>query len=166
MGDGMGVTVAGARDARLDRIRVAVPAVVDEGALIVRRTIRIAAPIEKVWRAVTEPALISQRFGETALADPTPGGHGMMACAGHGAVPLQLESHGPPRRPRRARARRPRGALPRDLIRAQRHSLMAGRDQLGVGRGWSGSGDAKVCSFGPTSARAQCGGWRAFGATA
>jgi len=33
------------------------PSVVDEGRFAVRRTIRIAAPIEKVWSAVTDPAL-------------------------------------------------------------------------------------------------------------
>ncbi|TPX01053.1 hypothetical protein FJ656_29555, partial [Schumannella luteola] len=43
------------------------PAVADESTFSVRRTIRIAAPIEKVWHAVTEPEHISRWFGITVL---------------------------------------------------------------------------------------------------
>ena len=43
------------------------PSVVDEGAFTVRRTISIAAPIEKVWSAVTEPAHISRWFGHRGV---------------------------------------------------------------------------------------------------
>ena len=43
------------------------PAVVDESAFIVRRTIQIAAPPEKVWSAVTEPEHISRWFGRVEL---------------------------------------------------------------------------------------------------
>ena len=41
--------------------------VIDEGQFTVRRTIRIAAPIEKVWSAVTEPEHISRWFGKAVL---------------------------------------------------------------------------------------------------
>ena len=41
--------------------------VIDEGAFSVRRTIVIAAPLEKVWSAVTEPEHISQWFGQAAF---------------------------------------------------------------------------------------------------
>lgn len=41
--------------------------VVDEGTFSVRRRIRIAAPIEKVWQAVTVPEYISSWFGHTVL---------------------------------------------------------------------------------------------------
>ncbi len=40
------------------------PAVVEEDVFVVRRTIRIAAPVERVWAAVTEPPQhISRWFG-------------------------------------------------------------------------------------------------------
>ena len=41
--------------------------VVDEGQFTVRRTIQIAAPIEKVWSAVTQPEHISQWFGTAVI---------------------------------------------------------------------------------------------------
>ena len=37
--------------------------VVDEESFSVRRSIQIAAPVEKVWRAVAEPQHISRWFG-------------------------------------------------------------------------------------------------------
>ena len=47
-------------------------AVVEESTFSVRRRIRIAAPIEKVWQAVTVPEYISSWFGRTVLD-----GHGV-----------------------------------------------------------------------------------------
>jgi uncharacterized protein YndB with AHSA1/START domain len=48
-------------------------AVADEVGLTVRRSIRIAAPRESVWAAVTEPAHLSRWFAPVAL-DPTGAG--------------------------------------------------------------------------------------------
>ena len=45
------------------------PSVVDSDEFTVRRTITIAAPIEKVWAAVTEPEHISRWFGQTTVLD-------------------------------------------------------------------------------------------------
>ncbi|TXK19092.1 SRPBCC domain-containing protein [Homoserinibacter sp. GY 40078] len=64
----------------------------DETALSVRRTIRIAAPIEKVWSAVTEPEHISQWFGIAALDGTGPGASGTMTFEGYGAVPIRVEA--------------------------------------------------------------------------
>jgi uncharacterized protein YndB with AHSA1/START domain len=72
------------------------PAVVDEDRLTVRRTIRIAAPIEKVWAAVTEPEHISRWFGRTALDGAGVGASGTMTFEGRPAVPLRVEAIDPP----------------------------------------------------------------------
>ncbi|GAA2042189.1 hypothetical protein GCM10009819_30640 [Agromyces tropicus] len=71
--------------------------VVDEGTYTVRRTIRIAAPIEKVWRAVTEPEHISRWFGRTVLAGSGVGAEGTMTFEGYGAVPIRVEALDAPR---------------------------------------------------------------------
>jgi uncharacterized protein YndB with AHSA1/START domain len=66
-------------------------AIVDEDALSVRRTIRIAAPLEKVWSAITDPAHISQWFGATVLDGSGAGATGTMTFEGYGAVPIRVE---------------------------------------------------------------------------
>lgn len=66
--------------------------VIDEGTYTVRRTIRIAAPIERVWRAVTEPEHISQWFGRTVLDGSGPGAQGTMTFPDYGAVPIRVEA--------------------------------------------------------------------------
>ncbi len=71
--------------------------VVDEAAYAVRRTIRIAAPVEKVWQAVTEPAHISRWFGRTELDGAGPGARGSITFEGYGRVPLAIEAVDAPR---------------------------------------------------------------------
>ncbi len=73
------------------------PAVVDENALSVRRTIQIAASIDKVWSAVTDPAHISQWFGVTVLDGSGVGATGTMTFPDYGAVPLRVEAIDEPR---------------------------------------------------------------------
>jgi uncharacterized protein YndB with AHSA1/START domain len=73
------------------------PSVVDEGAFTVRRTIRIAAPVEKVWQAVTEPEHISRWFGRTELDGRGPGAEGTMTFPDYGAVPIRIEAVEAPR---------------------------------------------------------------------
>ncbi|MCS0498548.1 SRPBCC domain-containing protein [Protaetiibacter mangrovi] len=68
------------------------PAVADESTFSVRRTIRIAAPIEKVWHAVTEPEHISRWFGITVLDGAGVGASGTMTFEGYGAVPIRVEA--------------------------------------------------------------------------
>ncbi|WP_350347686.1 SRPBCC domain-containing protein [Agromyces sp. G08B096] len=74
------------------------PSVVDEDAFTVRRTIRIAAPIEKVWSAVTEPAHISRWFGTTVLHGAGAGAEGTITFPDYGAVPLRVEAMDAPHR--------------------------------------------------------------------
>lgn len=70
---------------------------VDHGTFTVRRTIRIAAPVEKVWRAVTEPEQISQWFGHTVLLGDGMGAHGTITWPDGPAVPIAVEAIDPPR---------------------------------------------------------------------
>lgn len=71
--------------------------VIDEGTFSVRRTIRIDAPVEKVWRAVTEPEHISRWFGRTVLTGAGVGATGTMTFEGYGAVPIRVEAIEEPR---------------------------------------------------------------------
>jgi uncharacterized protein YndB with AHSA1/START domain len=68
------------------------PAETDEATLTVRRTIHIAAPVEKVWLAVTSPEHISQWFGVTEFAGAGVGATGTMTFEGYGAVPIRIEA--------------------------------------------------------------------------
>ncbi|PRB11134.1 hypothetical protein CQ047_04615 [Microbacterium sp. MYb72] len=66
--------------------------VVDEETFSVRRTIRIAASVDKVWRAVTEPEHISRWFGRTVLDGAGVGATGTMTFPDYGAIPLRVEA--------------------------------------------------------------------------
>ena len=71
--------------------------VIDEGTFSVRRTIRIAAPIEKVWTAVTEPEHISRWFGRTVLDGTGVGATGTITFPDYGSVPIRVEQSDAPR---------------------------------------------------------------------
>jgi uncharacterized protein YndB with AHSA1/START domain len=71
--------------------------VIDEAAFTVRRTIRIAAPVDKVWRAVTEPEYISRWFGRVALQGAGVGASGTITFPDFGTVPLKVEAVDAPR---------------------------------------------------------------------
>jgi uncharacterized protein YndB with AHSA1/START domain len=73
------------------------PAVADQAELTVRRTIRIDAPVDKVWAAVTEPEHISRWFGEAALDGSGAGARGSLTWPDRGAVPLRIDAIDPPR---------------------------------------------------------------------
>ena len=73
------------------------PSVVDEGQFTVRRRIRIAAPVEKVWSAITEPAHISQWFGKAVLDGAGVGATGTLTFPDYGSVPLRIEAIDAPR---------------------------------------------------------------------
>jgi uncharacterized protein YndB with AHSA1/START domain len=73
------------------------PSVIDEGEFTVRRTIRIAAPIEKVWSAVTEPAHISRWFGRVALDGSGAGASGTITWDDRDPIPLRIEAIDEPR---------------------------------------------------------------------
>ncbi|MFC0682628.1 SRPBCC family protein [Lysobacter korlensis] len=71
--------------------------VIDESQFTVRRTIRIAAPIEKVWSAVTEPEHISRWFGHATFDGAGVGTRGTLTFPDYGAVPLRIEALEPQR---------------------------------------------------------------------
>ena len=72
--------------------------VVDSGEFTVTRTITIAAPIEKVWAAITEAEHIARWFGQTAVLDDVAiGAGGVFSFEGHGAFPVLIEELDPPR---------------------------------------------------------------------
>ncbi|MGN7859425.1 SRPBCC domain-containing protein [Microbacterium sp. 22303] len=68
--------------------------IADDRAFTVTRSISIAAPAEKVWRAITEPEHLSLWFGRTVLDGA---GVGTMTFDGHGAVPIRVEAIDAPR---------------------------------------------------------------------
>lgn len=72
-------------------------AVADPDMFTVRRMIRIAAPPEKVWAAVTEPEYISRWFGRTVLIGEGVGAHGSITWPDSEAMPIRVEAIRPPR---------------------------------------------------------------------
>jgi uncharacterized protein YndB with AHSA1/START domain len=71
--------------------------VIDESQFTVRRTIHIAAPIEKVWSAVTQPEHISQWFGTAVFDGAGVGARGTLTFPDYGTVPLRIEALDEPR---------------------------------------------------------------------
>jgi uncharacterized protein YndB with AHSA1/START domain len=66
--------------------------VVDDAAFSVRRTIRIAAPIAKVWAAVTEPEHISRWFGRAEFEGSYAGARGTLTWPDRKPIPVRLEA--------------------------------------------------------------------------
>lgn len=71
--------------------------VADEAAFSVRRTIRIGAPLSKVWAAVTEPEHISRWFGRADFDGSGAGAHGTLTWEGYGSVPVRVDAIDPQR---------------------------------------------------------------------
>ncbi|PRA81565.1 SRPBCC domain-containing protein [Microbacterium sp. MYb66] len=72
--------------------------VVDEETFSVRRSIHIAASVEKVWQAVAEPEHISRWFGRTVLDGAGVGATGTMTFPDYDVIPLRVEEYDEPRR--------------------------------------------------------------------
>ena len=69
----------------------------------IEKEILIAAPVETVYRVITEPAQISQWFSDAAELDPAPGGEGRLtfedrATSQRMAVRLRVQAADPPHR--------------------------------------------------------------------
>ncbi len=72
--------------------------IVDSERFTVSRTITIAAPIEKVWAAITEVEHIAMWLGSAAILDGLAvGSRGAFSFDGTGDVPVQIEELDPPR---------------------------------------------------------------------
>jgi uncharacterized protein YndB with AHSA1/START domain len=63
--------------------------------LKIEREIVIDAPVEVVWRTITEPEQISKWFADRVELEPEPGGHGYMHFGDQGG-PLVVEEFDPP----------------------------------------------------------------------
>lgn len=73
------------------------PSVIDSGEFTVRRTITIAAPTERVWDAITEPAQIARWLPETAaLTGSGVGASGTFSWPDN-RVPVRIEAMDPER---------------------------------------------------------------------
>jgi uncharacterized protein YndB with AHSA1/START domain len=73
------------------------PSVVDTGDFAVRRTITIAAPVEKVWAAITEPEQIARWLPQSAVLDGAgAGAAGTFSWPGYD-VPVRVEDLDPQR---------------------------------------------------------------------
>lgn len=70
--------------------------VVDHEDFTVRRTIWIAASIERVWSVVTEPARISQWFGRAEFDGAGVGANGTLTFATR-TIPIRIEQIDEPR---------------------------------------------------------------------
>lgn len=64
----------------------------------VEREILIEAPVDVVWRIVTEPDQIVQWFSDEAEFDLRPGGEGHLSFKGRNRFAIQVEAVEPPRR--------------------------------------------------------------------
>jgi uncharacterized protein YndB with AHSA1/START domain len=73
------------------------PSVIDDEAFSVRRTIRIAAPVEKVWAAITEPEHISRWFGRAQFDGADAGARGTLTWPGEKPTPVRIEAIDAPR---------------------------------------------------------------------
>lgn len=71
-------------------------AVIDDEAFAVSRTIQIAAPVPRVWAAVTEPAHVSEWFGRVELDGAGRGAEGSMTFPGR-RLPLRVQAIDEPR---------------------------------------------------------------------
>ena len=63
----------------------------------IEREVMIDAPVDVVWRTITEPDQISQWFADRAELDLRPGGHGLLVFGGEDD-PLVVEAVEPPTR--------------------------------------------------------------------
>ena len=73
------------------------PATIDGAAFTVRRTIDIAAPVGKVWVAITDPAHISRWFGRAQFDRSGAGALGTLSWDDHGSIPVRVEEVDEPR---------------------------------------------------------------------
>ena len=65
---------------------------------VVEKRVEFDAPVERVWRAITEPAELARWFGEEAELDLRPGGDGSMYWPNHGRFPMRVVEVDAPRR--------------------------------------------------------------------
>lgn len=65
---------------------------------IVEKTIEIRAPVQEVWRAISDAAELSRWFGHRAELELRPGAEGAFIWDQHGSYACRVEEVDPPRR--------------------------------------------------------------------
>ena len=74
------------------------PSIADPDAFTVTRSVDIAAPVAKVWSAVTEPEHLARWFGQTIELDELAvGARGVFGFEGYGDSAVVIEELDPPR---------------------------------------------------------------------
>lgn len=74
------------------------PAVVESDTFVVRRTVTIAAPIDKVWAAITEAEHIARWFPNRVVLDEVAAGaSGVFSWDNFGDIPVRIEEVEPQR---------------------------------------------------------------------
>jgi uncharacterized protein YndB with AHSA1/START domain len=64
----------------------------------IERDVVIEAPMEAVWRTITDPELITQWFADRVELELEPGGQGYMGFGGSHGGPVAVETVDPPNR--------------------------------------------------------------------
>jgi len=64
----------------------------------IERTVEFDVPIDRVWRAITDPAELSQWFGHETELELVPGTEGAMIWREHGRYALRVDAVEAPRR--------------------------------------------------------------------
>lgn len=62
------------------------------------KVLELEASPERVWKAITDPAELSQWFGDETKLDLRPGGGGEMIWDSHGSFAVRVEEVEPPHR--------------------------------------------------------------------
>lgn len=65
---------------------------------VVEKVLEFEAPVERVWKAITDPAELSRWFGHETELDLTPGGDGAFIWREHGRFAVRVREVDPPRR--------------------------------------------------------------------
>ena len=68
------------------------------GDRTIERTVEFDAPVERVWKAITDPDELSKWFGDRTELELTPGAHGAMSWDEHGTFAVRVEEVDAPRR--------------------------------------------------------------------
>lgn len=63
----------------------------------IERTLELAVPPERVWRAISDADELARWFPNRAEWDLRPGGEGSFFWEGHGSFPIRIEAVDPPR---------------------------------------------------------------------
>lgn len=64
----------------------------------IERTVEFDAPVERVWKAITDPGELSKWFGDRTELELTPGTHGAVIWDEHGTYAVRVEEVDAPRR--------------------------------------------------------------------